>query len=277
MGTVGCDQPRVSMWQRGCLIPWSWFIAGVKLILAIDDDPDVLQLLEKQLVQFGHRVVTTESSQRGLEIAQTGNPDLIILDIRMPVIDGLEALRRLRGDPATSLTPVIIVAEKTEQARVTDAMKLGVDDYLLKPYTVEQLEEKLESAFSWNVFHQIHTDEDPTLRFDREQGRAVIAFLENLTAPATREAVAALVTPDFMRAIESDHCVLDLRLVSGMTSNELPALREVLSLLSPLEVHIVAGRNFGLLLEPVLEMGDRVQLYLSFGDFALALRARRPQ
>ena len=251
-------------------------VGSVKLILVIDDDPDVLRLLENQLGRLGHRVVTSSSSERGLEIAQTGNPDLIILDIMMPVLDGIEVLRRLRGDPITELTPVVIITAETQRARVTEAMRVGVDDYLLKPYTLEQLTEKLESAFSWNVFHQIHTDEDKTLHVDRQQGLTVVSFLEALTATATREAFEALLTPEFRGELQSHVLVLDLRILPGMEANEVPVLMEFLSRLAPTVAHVVAGRNFGLLLDAFLELGESARLYLSFGDLTLALKAPGP-
>lgn len=242
----------------------------MSLILVIDDDPDILALLTQQLREREHRVLTTPSAENGLDLAQTGNPDLVILDIMMPGLDGLEVLRRLRADPVTRLTPVIMITAESKQPLVVEAMKFGVADYLLKPYTASQLDEKLESALSWNVFHRIRLETDPTLRLDARDGRLVITLFEHPTR-ATAEMLAWSLTSKMRAIMESAPCVLDLRLLTDLADNELPVLEECLDLFLPYLVHIVAGRNLGRLLEAGLD--ERAQLYLSFGDFLLAMRS----
>lgn len=106
-------------------------------ILAIDDDPSVTSLLKRGLAYEGYAVDTAASGEAGLALARQHPPDLVILDIMMPGIDGLEVLRRLRA--ADPQMPVILLTAKDAPADQVHGLEAGADDYVVKPFTFEVL------------------------------------------------------------------------------------------------------------------------------------------
>lgn len=113
------------------------------LVLAVDDDADSLFLLTEVLSASNYSYVTATNGQAALALAQQHQPDLILLDILLPDLNGIEVLQRLRRDPSTQRIPVIAVtalAKKEDQHRILAA---GCDAYLTKPYMLEDLEAKI--------------------------------------------------------------------------------------------------------------------------------------
>lgn len=115
-------------------------------ILIADDDELVVQLLKTTFAEQGHEVVHVADGVGVGTLAASERPDLIVLDIMMPGIDGIEALRRLRTDPVTSTVPVIMLTTRGYRNEVVGALTLGACDYLLKPFTTEVLLERVRRA-----------------------------------------------------------------------------------------------------------------------------------
>ncbi|MBW4544799.1 MAG: response regulator [Symplocastrum torsivum CPER-KK1] len=114
--------------------------ATQQLVLVVDDDEDNLLLLAYALEPLGCIVVTATDGMRGLLLAQTYQPDLILLDVLMPYMDGIEVVTQLRKDSSTKSIPVIAVtalALKEDQERL---LKAGFNDYIIKPYFIEDIE-----------------------------------------------------------------------------------------------------------------------------------------
>ena len=111
-----------------------------KKILAVDDDPSVLVLLEKRLVASGYDVVTTTNGQEALQIAQRELPALIILDILMPGLDGSETAARLHEDPKTKNIPILfLTCLFTKREELVEGHQLGHNFFLAKPYNPKEL------------------------------------------------------------------------------------------------------------------------------------------
>ncbi len=107
-------------------------------ILVIDDDPDILEALEIVLREhFGHEVSTAQGGEPGLEQAKASPPDLIILDVLMPGMDGWTVLKRLRSDPDLALVPVVYLSAVDSDTARARGFQLGADDHLGKPFSVE--------------------------------------------------------------------------------------------------------------------------------------------
>jgi DNA-binding response OmpR family regulator len=106
-------------------------------ILVIDDDPAVTSLLKRGLSYEGYQVDTAPTGMAGLAVARERPPDLVILDIMMPGIDGLEVLRRLRA--ADARLPVLLLTAKDAPADQVHGLESGADDYVLKPFTFDVL------------------------------------------------------------------------------------------------------------------------------------------
>ena len=108
-------------------------------ILVIEDEEDILELLKYNLTREGCKVVTAADGQKGLQAAQIKIPDLILLDLMLPGMDGLEVCRQLKRDEKTARVPVIMVTAKGEESDVVAGLELGADDYVAKPFSVKVL------------------------------------------------------------------------------------------------------------------------------------------
>lgn len=111
----------------------------LRTILVIDDEPDLLRLLDYNLTQAHYLALTARDGEAGLALARKQAPDLIILDVMMPGLDGWEVCKRLRQDPATSPIPILMLTAKAEEADRVLGLELGADDYVSKPFGVREL------------------------------------------------------------------------------------------------------------------------------------------
>jgi diguanylate cyclase (GGDEF)-like protein len=109
------------------------------LILVADDEPVNLALIKRRLEWEEYRVETAEDGGQAVEAARRALPDLIILDVMMPVLDGLQACRLLKGDPATRDIPVIFLSALDDTDTKVSGLALGANDYVSKPFRVEEL------------------------------------------------------------------------------------------------------------------------------------------
>jgi len=106
------------------------------MILCIDDDRDVLSLLEKILSGMDNTIISCVTGEQGLIEARRSRPNLILLDIMMPDMDGYEVCRRLKNDEATKNIPVIFITAKDENEFEDEGLKIGAVDYIRKPFTL---------------------------------------------------------------------------------------------------------------------------------------------
>jgi DNA-binding response OmpR family regulator len=109
-----------------------------------DDDPLLLSLLEHKLQAAGYNVHAVNDGAEALDAAEAQRPALIILDAMMPVIDGFEALRRLKDDPALRATPVVMLTALKQEEHVVGALKLGAADFLPKPFIPDELVARIQ-------------------------------------------------------------------------------------------------------------------------------------
>jgi DNA-binding response OmpR family regulator len=107
-----------------------------RLILVVDDEPAIVRLLRATLERDGYAVIAAERGEAALELAERERPDLVVLDVMMPGIDGYETLRRLR---ARAQTPVILLTARAGDADKLHGFQSGADDYLTKPFGVREL------------------------------------------------------------------------------------------------------------------------------------------
>ena len=112
-------------------------------ILVCDDDPSVRQLLEVTL-SFDHDVALAEDGQQALDALAADDFDVLVLDVMMPVKDGMTTLRELRADPATSALPVIMLTAKAQDRDVSAGIAAGANAYMTKPFDPLELEQLIE-------------------------------------------------------------------------------------------------------------------------------------
>ena len=119
-----------------------------KNILIIEDDEFFRGLVGKKLVSEGFNISVATDGKEGIEKAQQTKPDLILLDLVLPTIDGFEVLKELKEDPSTSLIPIIILSNLDKKENIERGLKLGADDYLVKSqFTLDLIIIKVKSAF----------------------------------------------------------------------------------------------------------------------------------
>jgi len=103
-------------------------------VLVVDDDPVILKLLEVNFEMEGFTVLVARDGEEGIDVARADQPDLIVSDIMMPKVSGLELVTALKGDPTTSEIPIILLSAKAQNADVRSGLEAGADDYVTKPF-----------------------------------------------------------------------------------------------------------------------------------------------
>jgi len=115
-------------------------------ILVVEDDLDVAEMLNAYFRVQGYEVFTVNWGEDGVRSCQTVHPDLVILDIRLPDIDGYEVARRLRSDRRTADVPIIFLTEKRERSDKLQGLEIGADDYITKPFDIQELRLRVRNA-----------------------------------------------------------------------------------------------------------------------------------
>lgn len=116
-------------------------------ILVVDDEPSLVSTISYNLRREGHEVVTAADGLRALETARRENPDLIVLDLMLPKMDGLEVCRTLRQSPSASLRtmPILMLTAKTDEVDKVVGLEVGADDYVTKPFSMRELLARLKA------------------------------------------------------------------------------------------------------------------------------------
>jgi len=113
-------------------------------VLVVDDDPDIRELVAFKLEQMGHTVATEGDGEAGLAAAIASVPDLILLDVMMPKLTGIEVCQKLREEPTTVNVPVILITAKAQEVDVERGFTAGADDYIVKPFSPRELASRVE-------------------------------------------------------------------------------------------------------------------------------------
>ena len=112
---------------------------GKAKILVIEDEKDIVELLQYNLEKENFKVLTAANGQKGLDAARKNLPDLVLLDLMLPEIDGLEVCRILKKDPKTSHISIIMLTAKSGETDKIVGLELGADDYITKPFSMKEL------------------------------------------------------------------------------------------------------------------------------------------
>ncbi|MDI6402178.1 response regulator transcription factor, partial [Balneolaceae bacterium ANBcel3] len=141
-------------------------------ILIVDDEADILELIEYNLKKEGYDVSTANNGNEALEHISHSIPDLIVLDIMMPKMTGLELCEHLKKKPAYSEIPVIFLTAKSDEATEITGLNTGADDYIVKPISISRLISRIKTVLRRTKSpHQIpgHNIEIGDLKIDRDQ------------------------------------------------------------------------------------------------------------
>lgn len=122
-----------------CILSTAQYNIHMKTILVIEDHEEIRENVMEMLELSGYQVIACDGGNQGLEEAKHTIPDLILCDIAMPQTDGFEVLRGIKTTPCTSNIPFIFLTAKSEKSDIQQGLKLGADDYLVKPFDQSEL------------------------------------------------------------------------------------------------------------------------------------------
>jgi CheY-like chemotaxis protein len=120
------------------------------LILVADDDDDVRELVVFRLERAGYHVVTASDGQEAVEVALARPPDVCVIDVMMPRLDGYEVTERLRASPGLAEVPVVLLTASVQEAAVNRGFDAGATDYIKKPFSPQELVDRIAAALNSN-------------------------------------------------------------------------------------------------------------------------------
>ena len=159
---------------------------GKGLILLVEDELDLQELLRHHLVRDGYDVVTCDRGEHAIHLVDQRQPKLVLLDLMLPGIDGLEVCRRLRNHPNNRHTPIIMLTAKGEEVDVVSGLEMGADDYITKPFATRVLLARVRALIR-------RAEEQPRSRSEsvEDDGDAPIQVLDLIIRPARHEVTIA--------------------------------------------------------------------------------------
>ncbi len=129
-------------------------------ILVVDDEEDILELVQYNLVKEGYEVVCAITGEKALEMAVSIPIDLIVLDLMLPGVNGLNVTQKLKEDPETAGIPIVMLTAKGEEADVVTGLEMGADDYIPKPFSPRILVARIRSVLRRQQSKTTTTDEE---------------------------------------------------------------------------------------------------------------------
>jgi DNA-binding response OmpR family regulator len=121
--------------------------AAAKKILIVEDEKEILDLVKHYLEKEGYRTCTAATGPDGLKQVKSERPDLVVLDLMLAGMDGLEVCKRIRADPQTAMIPIIMLTAKAEESDQIVGLELGADDYVTKPFSPKALVARMKALF----------------------------------------------------------------------------------------------------------------------------------
>ncbi len=180
------------------------------VILIIEDDLDVAEMLDAYFRVQGYEVYTANWGEDGVKTCQSKRPDLVILDIRLPDIDGYEVAKRLRDNRRTSGIPIIFLTEKRSRSERLQGLELGADDYITKPFDIQELRLRVRNSLQRLTLGSVNNpvtnlpegaivDERLSECLENDDWAMMLVSLENLEI--FREAYGFVASDDVLRAV----------------------------------------------------------------------------
>ncbi len=185
-------------------------------ILTVDDSKTIRMIVKKAFRPYDCEMFEGENGIEGLAVASKEKPDLIVLDITMPVMNGVEMLEKLKSEPSLKDIPVIMLTAESGQDNVMNIVKMGVKDYMVKPFKGEQLIERVEKIFKLEPKKEEKAVEDTAKKyFSEDDGIQLLALPSKVTRPISVEVDSHLKKKlEEMKSSGLKKFILDLRKVS---------------------------------------------------------------
>lgn len=238
-------------------------------VLAIDDDKTTLGILESQLTAIGYKVVTEISPVKGLELAKEFPPEVILLDLNMPQMNGFEVMKALHKDKLTKEVPVVIFTVNKDRETVINALKSGAFDYIVKPHDPNKLSTKIKSAIHYGINRKLQNPGE-FIEISRKGEMVLITMRGGAREKEFHDAAEALFTGFFMKNLHGKICIFDIREMKDFSNEDVNEFIKILSMFSESKIKIVTGKHYGEIVSSA-DLDDKVELFLSYGDLDHAL------
>jgi len=132
-------------------------------ILVVEDDKDILELVNYNLTREGYEVVTAKTGEEGLHRVSVENPDLIILDLMLPGMDGLDVCKRVKSGKETKQTRIVMLTAKGEESDIVTGLELGADDYITKPFSPKVLVARIRAVLRRQTADELEKEDVVTI------------------------------------------------------------------------------------------------------------------
>lgn len=245
------------------------------LILIIDDSKLVLKMTSDILQKDGHNIITSQTGKDGIELARTGNPDLIILDVVLPDFDGYDVLKELKKDEFTKNIPVIMYSSKTKKEDILLAMKLGVVDYISKNCDELIISGKSRSSIAdaRKKRMMMAKNEINNIVIDRQEKITYINFRFTLKSENAINERKKIFTGAFLKTLADTVVIFDYRLINEMDTGEIAQMKYLFSLFPEREMLIVCGKHYAAFATD-FDMDGKNKFFISMGDAELYVESR---
>lgn len=139
-------------------------------VLVVEDEPDQQDLLEFHLTRSGYQVTVIDNGQTAVETIRQGPPDLVVLDLMLPGMDGIEVCKHIKSDPVSSKTPVLMLTARSEESDMVTGLEIGADDYVTKPYSPRVLLARIKAVLRRKAAMEIEKSQRAAQSDDAMEG-----------------------------------------------------------------------------------------------------------
>ncbi|MCB1174477.1 MAG: response regulator [Leptospiraceae bacterium] len=245
-------------------------------VVIIDDDENIRLLLKEMFIRSKYRVGSSQSAEAGFSMVSEMFPDLIISDISLPGMNGLDLLRKLKINQHLRLIPVIMLTAISEKTTVVQALRSGASDYFVKPFKTSQLLQRSHELIKETIAikSNLHKTERPVAML-RQHG---LTFFEIRQFPNrnTVEYFQTLLTASFRNQTRNDNFIVDIRPVSEGGEILQKFLQFLIKSFHPFKLRFLVGRHYALMMDLVRVEDMDQQLFLSVADLENSLGIKLP-
>jgi DNA-binding response OmpR family regulator len=195
-----------------------------KKVLAVDDDENTLYLIDSTLSADGYEVIKADNGYTALSKATSENPGLIILDLLLPRLDGVKVVKKLKDNPITNRIPIIITSGNSKKEMVVELIKLGIKNFITKPFDVNELNKKVQELLPLN--NPLADATNLTIRYSVNEDILNVKLSGDLTANDTNNIIKAIETHV---ADNITKVIINLLNINALGHNEIKILEEICS------------------------------------------------
>lgn len=246
------------------------------LVLIIDDSNVILQSTSDLLKKDGQNVMIAHSGAEGIKLASAGIPDLIMLDIEMPGMDGYDVINALKKDDYTKNIPIIMYSSKTKKEDILLAIKLGVMDYIAKDSDKKVISTKIRTCLRQARDKKTVLEKNTVsnIIIDRKPESTTISFRFTMKTEKAIDERKKVFTGAFLKTISETAIIFDFRLINEMDKGEHIQLQYLYSLFPEKEILSVCGKHYNVICAE-FDNGGKDKFFFSTGDAEIYIQNQK--